>query len=127
MPVYARRCTKCRHTFETFAKMSESGSIRCEKCRAATESDVQGQRVSVKADTLVGSRERSVEFRCAPHEVGKLRRMFGEDGAGDCWQPDGSVRFPTRSDAKRFIRKHASLKAAKRERQAAAGVEVDED
>lgn len=127
MPVYARRCTKCRHTFEDYAAIGKQHTIVCKRCKSATEWDVQGQRVSVKADTLVGSREKSVEIRCAPHEVGKLRRMFGEEGAGDSWQGDGSVRFRTRSDAKRFFRKHASLKAAKRERQAAAGVEVDED
>jgi putative FmdB family regulatory protein len=124
MPVYARRCTQCRHTFEDFAAIGQQDTIVCPRCQSATEWDVQAQRPSVRADTLIGLREKSVEIRCAPHEVGKLRAMFGEEG-GDCWQSDGSVRFRTRSDAKRFFKKHKSLKAAKRERQAAAGVEVD--
>jgi putative FmdB family regulatory protein len=127
MAIYARRCTQCSHTFEDVAPIGQGHTIKCEKCQAATEWNVQAQRVAVKSDTLVGSRSKSLEFRCAPHEVDKLRRMFGEEGAGDSWKTNGSVEFATRADAKRFFKQHERLKAAKRERQAAAGVEVDEE
>lgn len=120
MPMYARKCTACSHTFEAYSRMSEVDLIECPRCEHATEPDYAAQGPPRIPDhTLVGGRTRCLEIAAAPHEVGTLRRLFGESGAGHCWQDDGTVRFQHRDEARRFFTRDEAIRAEFAEKKAA--------
>lgn len=117
MPIYGRKCTKCVHSFEQFAKMSESQFIRCPRCGGPVTTDfsVQGP-PKVPAHDLHGGRAESMEFSCMPHEVPVLRRMYGE--SGHAWKDDGRVVFGHKDEPRKFFQRTLEIKREHQEKNA---------
>lgn len=67
-------------------------------------------RPRVPAHDLHGTREVCHDIQAQPHEVPKLRQLYAPYGVAHCWQEDGSVRFKTRSEAKKFFAADKALR-----------------
>lgn len=111
MPTYCRKCLKCQHSFETFAKLSESALIRCPQCGGPVVTDVQAQGaprtpgmvpLPTKAQTL------HEEF-VPPRQVEEAKRLFGPD-LQHCFKPNGDVVVPDSRTAKAYFARKEALK-----------------
>lgn len=129
MPTFALKCDACQHAFEAFHTM-KADHPPCPACGQPSRVDWTRQDApKTVAHDLHGKRETPPDIQAQPHEVARLRKMYGR--YGHCWQPNGSVRFTHKDDAKGFYamdeqirRKNRELKAAgklktKKERRAA--------
>ncbi|MBK8168382.1 MAG: hypothetical protein IPK64_20730 [bacterium] len=119
MPLYPIKCG-CGFAGDVFAKVGEldsGGQLWCPLCGTRAEQDYARKAIGVLRNELHGRRRESIEIAAKPHEVARLRRMYGD--SGKCWQDDGSVRFTDKSDAAAFFRKEEEVKKRLREKKAA--------
>lgn len=115
MPVYARRCSDCNHTFEAFASMAESENIPCSACGARTGVDwLNMPAPAVPKEKLVGSRCDIWERGCPPHEVPEVRQLFA--GTGVDVTDDGYIRAPDKTSARKFFQREQDIKRQSREK-----------
>lgn len=119
MPIYPIKCA-CGFAGDVFAKIAEvkryKGKVLCPECGDPAEQDYANKSVGFQGNELHGTRQESMDVQAQPHEVGKLRRLYGD--IGRCWQPDGTVKFKDKDDAKAFFRKDDEIRRQNREAKA---------
>ena len=111
MPTYCRKCLKCQHPFETYAKLSESALIRCPLCGGPVATDIQAQGAP-RTPGMIPLADRAQvlhEEGWRPEEVPEIRRMLGPDLA-DCVKDTGDVVVQDTRTAKRYFERKAKLK-----------------
>ena len=121
MPLYPVKCA-CGFAGESMSKVADlvDGCPLCPECGQRAEQDWSRKGApGIARNEYHGRRRESMEIQAQPHEVQRLRALYGDKG-GSCWQQDGSVKFADKDEAKRFftrddeIRRKASDAKAER-------------
>ena len=118
MPLYALTCDGCGHRWDDAHPM-RAPHPPCPQCQQPSRVDWTRQDAPrTVAHDLHGTRMVTPDTQCQPHEVRRLRKLYG-DGVGHCWQDDGSVKFRHKDEAKRFYRRDAQIRRMFAEKKAA--------
>lgn len=56
---------------------------------------------------LHGKAQILTEMQCQPHEVGTVRKLFGD--LGHCWQDDGSVKVKNKGEARKMFQREQQI------------------
>lgn len=116
MPLFLLHCPSCTHKFDVFHAMSADHPA-CPRCGQPTETDHARQGAPAMNRTeLHGRATLSHEIQMQPHEVPKVRKLFG--AAGNAIQNDGTVRFNHMQEAKDYFAREQQVRAMFRQQKA---------